>query len=140
MIVLNVLNYLNDLNLLVLTRRQRPLFGHFLVQTYDIWVARQLADRGFHLLAGERRWTGGHQFLELGVKPRVLERLGHCAAQYRDDLLWRAGRDDVRPARIEKSAKQVDQLPLPIILAKVSNSGLFGRLGGRFPLGIEIEA
>jgi hypothetical protein len=43
-----------------LTRRQRPMFGHFLVQSDDFRIARQFPDRCLYLFSGERRGLAAH--------------------------------------------------------------------------------
>jgi len=55
---LSVLNSLNPSY--SLARGNRSLIGDLFIQRDDLRVARQLFNRGFQFLAGERRGVGGH--------------------------------------------------------------------------------
>src|ERR671924_2382692 len=90
---------------LFLARRERAVIGHLLVEPDDFGIARQLPDRGFHFVAGERSWIISHELFKFFVELEVFEGLGHRPAQSLDDFYGRSRRQDVRPARVEKRSK-----------------------------------
>jgi hypothetical protein len=105
------------------------VLGELFIERDGPRIARQLADGRLDFLAGQRAWISPHRLFEFLVELGIVQRLRHGPAQSFYNLKRSAGRQKIRPARVEKCSEEVQQASLCFILREALQVREAGKAG-----------